>query len=98
MVETLTPKDFGFDEEENPDFELPLLSSLEDKEIVMKGIKWGQSQYGEYAVITLQSGDTVRSANKVILDQLHKVEDSLKKGSLFRCKVTKVKKYFMLTE
>jgi len=57
------------------DFALPLLSELVNKEFSISNVMFGQSQYGEYAVVTTNEFGVFRTSSTVLLRQLHEIQN-----------------------
>jgi len=77
------------------DFQLPKLSEFEGQTLNIVDVRFGQGQYGDYAVITTKDGKQIRTSNAVVLRQLREAEPHIKQGGVI-AKVRKVKRYYVL--
>lgn len=77
------------------DFELPLLNEeLLNKQVAVLDVKFGESQFGKYAVVTTDKGK-YRVSSTVLISQLEIIKKALDgeyDEVLVKCK--KVKNYF----
>jgi len=76
------------------DFQLPKISELEGKTIVIKKVTFGSGKYGDYAVVELEDGSKYRTSNMVLLKQLRELEPHLNTYSV-ETKVKKIKNYYI---
>jgi len=79
------------------DFKLPLITELVDQSFVITEVRFGESNYGKYAVVTLDSGDQYRTSSTVLVQQLQRIEKALApETDIIGIRVTlkKVKNYF----
>ncbi|MHA1614444.1 MAG: hypothetical protein ACTSYJ_06325 [Candidatus Thorarchaeota archaeon] len=56
------------------DFELPLLSQLEGEEFAIYDVRFGNSKFGEYAVVSTEGWGTYRTSSTVLLSDLHEIK------------------------
>jgi len=77
------------------DFDLPLLSELAGKEIVIREIRFGEGKFGKYAVVKLDSGEEYRTTSEVVMKQLEKMQQVLQ-DSMVKARVKKVRNYYIL--
>jgi len=61
------------------DFGLPLLAELKGKTFVITDVVFKEGNYGEYAIVTTSDKKQYRTSSRVLLDQLHKIEEEVKK-------------------
>jgi len=82
------------------DFKLPKITEFENKDIVITGVRFGEGNFGEYAVITLKDGNECRSGNQVILKQLHAMAENFDGETVAQVKVMrpKGKQYYVLAD
>ena len=59
------------------DFSLQRIGELLNETIGVVAVRFAQGNFGEYAVITLDTGEQIRSGNQVILDQLKAMQKHL---------------------
>lgn len=69
--------------DENPDFELPLLSELHRKTFAIIGVTFGEASRGTYALVDTEKG-TFRTSSVVLVDRLKRMQDKLKDGISIR--------------
>lgn len=71
------------------DFSLQKITEFEDETLGLIAVRFAEGNYGEYAVITLDTGEQIRSGNEVILDQLHKMAEHFDGDTVIRVKIIK---------
>jgi len=82
------------------DFSLQRIGELVDETLGFVAVRFAEGNYGEYAVITLETGEQIRSGNEVILDQLHKMSEHFDGDTVIRVKVIKPagKRFYKLVD
>jgi len=60
------------------DFTYPLISELVNSEFEISAVRFGEGQYGAYAVVTVKDGGVYRTSSLVLLKQLEKIRDYIK--------------------
>ncbi len=75
------------------DFQLPLLSTLEGKEFVIKDFYIAVGGFGQYAVVTLDNGLKYRTSSQVIINLLEKIKDVIQTEGV-KVKLVKKNNYY----
>jgi len=76
------------------DFQLPLLAELLDQEFTIDTVRFENGSFGEFAIVTTDKG-VFRISSKVVLKQLHAIEDMLITKNV-RATLRKRKRYYIL--
>lgn len=92
-VKRTMPIDFN---EQPKDFDIPLISTIElGTAIEIVSVKFSESQFGEYALITAREHGVLRTGNMVMLKQLHQVQELIdKKRDTVIVTLKKTKRYY----
>lgn len=69
------------------DFNLQRIGELLGETIGVVAVRFAKGNYGPYAVITLDTGEQIRSGNQVVLDQLKDMKEHLDGDTVIRVKV-----------
>lgn len=82
----------GYDEK---DFKLPILQeSFLNKKIEISAVRFGESQFGEYSVITINEKD-YRTSATVLCQHLHKIQETIEElNDTVEATIKKVKNYY----
>lgn len=78
------------------DFELPLLTTLVDKEFDIEAVCLKESNLGAYAIITLSDKSVYRTTSTVLLGQLDKIKSIIaSENETVRVTLKKIKNYYV---
>lgn len=77
--------------------QIPNISKLLNQTFVIEAVEFREGSFGEWAIITTDKG-VYRTSSKVLVDQLHQIEDLLFQGyDGVRVKLIKRNRYYTFT-
>lgn len=76
------------------DFALPKLGDLVNKEFRISSVRFGDGQFGEYAIVDVLDEGDYRTSSDVLVRQLHTIAEHTEAGKLVKVTLRKVKQYF----
>lgn len=95
IIEKKGIMDFGEPNRESMnDFFLPSLSGLIGRVFVIQSVRWGEDQYGQYAVVETDDG-YYKTNEMIICNQLKNIEKMLKTAGGVRVKLIRNNMYLM---